>query len=238
MLKQAISVLHITNADATEAFYWGQLGFQLEFEVPARATKRDPCYMGVSRGGALLYLSGHAGDGVVGGVVYCVCDEVDALHAEFVAKNVRSTSRRWTRPGACVSYMCSIRMETASGSVRRYGLSERRRTPYRPHCGSREPRRIRPPRQPGLRSCGVRIGALRLCPRQAFIAAAFFSSNKERSCVVNSVPTGIGADSQGNRFRLSVRALDFPIVAGLAMARTGKDPGRADAGPATACRLR
>jgi catechol 2,3-dioxygenase-like lactoylglutathione lyase family enzyme len=89
VLKQAISVLHITNADATEAFYWGQLGFQLEFEVPASATKRDPCYMGVSRGGALLYLSGHAGDGVVGGVVYCVCDEVDALHAEFVAKNVR-----------------------------------------------------------------------------------------------------------------------------------------------------
>lgn len=89
MLKQAIPVLHMTNANATEAFYCGQLGFQLEFAVRASETQRDPCYMGVSRDGALLYLSGHAGDGVVVGVVYFMCDEVDALHAEFVANHVR-----------------------------------------------------------------------------------------------------------------------------------------------------
>jgi hypothetical protein len=51
--------------------------------------KRDPCYMGVARDGAVVYLSGHAGDGVVGGVVYFMSDEVDELHAEFVANNVR-----------------------------------------------------------------------------------------------------------------------------------------------------
>ncbi|MGB7759449.1 MAG: VOC family protein [Bryobacteraceae bacterium] len=89
MLKQSIPVLHITNANAAEAFYCGQLGFRREFQVPASETKRDPCYMGVSRDGAVLYLSGHAGDGVAGGVVFFLCDDVDALHAEFVAKGVR-----------------------------------------------------------------------------------------------------------------------------------------------------
>ncbi len=88
MIKQAIPVLHITNAEASEAFYCGLLGFQLEFQVPANETSRDPCYLGVSRDGAVLHLSSHAGDGVVGGVVYFLCDDVDALHAEFASKNV------------------------------------------------------------------------------------------------------------------------------------------------------
>jgi catechol 2,3-dioxygenase-like lactoylglutathione lyase family enzyme len=105
VIKQAIPVLHITNAEASEAFYCGLLGFQREFHVPANETSRDPCYLGVSRDGAVLHLSSHAGDGVVGGVVYFLCDDVDALHAEFVSKK--------TRPGACASCTCVIRMETA-----------------------------------------------------------------------------------------------------------------------------
>jgi catechol 2,3-dioxygenase-like lactoylglutathione lyase family enzyme len=88
MLQRAIPVLHMTNADATEAFYCGLLGFRLEFNVSPIETRRDPCYMGVSRDGAVLHLSSHTGDAVVGGVVYFLCDDVDALHAEFVAKNV------------------------------------------------------------------------------------------------------------------------------------------------------
>ena len=89
MLKQAIPVLRITNADAAEAFYCGQLGFRREFQVPASETKRDPCYIGVSRDGALLHLSSHAGDSAIGGAVYVMSDDVDALHAEFLARNVR-----------------------------------------------------------------------------------------------------------------------------------------------------
>jgi catechol 2,3-dioxygenase-like lactoylglutathione lyase family enzyme len=88
MLKQAIPVLHTTNADRTESFYCGLLGFRLEFQVPASETRRDPCYMGVSRDGVSLHLSSHAGDGVIGGVVYFLSDDVDALHAEFVSRNV------------------------------------------------------------------------------------------------------------------------------------------------------
>jgi catechol 2,3-dioxygenase-like lactoylglutathione lyase family enzyme len=88
LLKQAIPVLHITNADAAEAFYCQILGFHREFQLPASETKRDPCYMGLSRDGAVLHLSSHAGDGVTGGVVYFLADDVDALHAEFLAKDV------------------------------------------------------------------------------------------------------------------------------------------------------
>jgi uncharacterized glyoxalase superfamily protein PhnB len=42
----------------------------------------------VVRDGAVLHLSSHAGDGVVGGVVYFISDDVDALHAEFVGQGV------------------------------------------------------------------------------------------------------------------------------------------------------
>ena len=66
MIRQAIPVLHITNADASEAFYCGLLGFQRDFQVPASETSRDPCYLGLSRDGAVLHLSSHAGDAVVG----------------------------------------------------------------------------------------------------------------------------------------------------------------------------
>jgi hypothetical protein len=117
LLKQVIAVLHMTNANATEAFYCGRLGFQREFNVPASAAKRDPCYLGVSRDGTVLHLSSHAGDGVIGGVVYFLSDHVDALHAEFVAKNVPIHIAPVAKRGACASSMCSIRMATAFASA-------------------------------------------------------------------------------------------------------------------------
>lgn len=88
MLKQAIPVLHMTRADAAEAFYCRLLGFQLDFEVPASETTRDPCYLGIVRDGVPLHLSSHAGDGVVGSAAYLIVDDVDLLHAEFVRNNV------------------------------------------------------------------------------------------------------------------------------------------------------
>jgi len=89
VIKQAIPVLHVTNAAAAESFYCGQLGFRREFNVPASETARDPCYMGLARDGAVLHFSSHSGDGVIGGVVLFRCDDVDALHEEFVEKNVQ-----------------------------------------------------------------------------------------------------------------------------------------------------
>jgi catechol 2,3-dioxygenase-like lactoylglutathione lyase family enzyme len=69
-------------------FYCGRLGFRLDFCAAASESGRDPSYMGVSRDGAVLHLSSHAGDGVAGGVALLMCDDVDALHAEFVAQGV------------------------------------------------------------------------------------------------------------------------------------------------------
>jgi hypothetical protein len=76
-----------TKADATEAFHCERLDFQREFNVPPSETKRDPATWEFLAG-AVLYLSWHAGDGVIRGAVYFISDNVDALHAEFVASNV------------------------------------------------------------------------------------------------------------------------------------------------------
>jgi len=62
MLKQVIPVLHMTSADATERFYCSRLGFDLEFEVPASATQRDPCYLGVVRDGRPLTVAARLGE--------------------------------------------------------------------------------------------------------------------------------------------------------------------------------
>jgi hypothetical protein len=44
--------------------------------------------MGLVRDGALLHVSSFSGDGVAGGVVGIIVDDVDALHAELVARKV------------------------------------------------------------------------------------------------------------------------------------------------------
>ena len=48
----------------------------------------DPAYMGISRDGVWIVLSSFSGDGVVGGVVNLMADNIDALHEEFVAAGV------------------------------------------------------------------------------------------------------------------------------------------------------
>lgn len=88
MLKLAIPVLHVSNAVAAEEFYCQRLGFRQEFAHRGDPARPDPCYMGVTRDGIWLHLSSFSGDGVAGGVVNLVVDDVDALHDEFVSKGV------------------------------------------------------------------------------------------------------------------------------------------------------
>ena len=88
MIKGAVPLLHVSNAAAAEEFYCGKLGFRLEFAPRCRDALPDPCYMGVSRDGAWIRLSSFSGDGVVGGVVNLLVDDVDVLHTEFVGKGV------------------------------------------------------------------------------------------------------------------------------------------------------
>lgn len=122
-LKQAIPVLHTTSADAAERFYCGQLGFRLSFDVPASATRRDPCYLGVVRDGCALHLSSHAGDGIAGAVVYFLVDDVDALHADFrscdVPIHIAPVNQTWgmremyvrDRDGNSIRFGCPVASE-------------------------------------------------------------------------------------------------------------------------------
>jgi len=87
--RLAIPVLHVSSAKAAEDFYCDLLGFRRQFAYRVDESKADPCYMGLARDGAEINLSSFPGDGVCGGVVNFVVDDVDALHAELVAKQVR-----------------------------------------------------------------------------------------------------------------------------------------------------
>jgi uncharacterized glyoxalase superfamily protein PhnB len=99
MLQAALPVLHVTSSKVAEDFYCGLLGFQKEFEYRIDETKPDPCYMGVRRDRAWIHLSSFSGDGVAGGVVFVLLDDVDLLHREFVDKgvaiNLPPTDQTW-----------------------------------------------------------------------------------------------------------------------------------------------
>jgi len=88
VIKVAVPLLHVSNAAAAVEFYCNRLGFRLEFSHRPDGVETDPCYMGVSRGGVWMNLSSFSGDGVAGNVVNLMVEDVDAMHAEFVAKGV------------------------------------------------------------------------------------------------------------------------------------------------------
>lgn len=88
MIKLAIPLLHVSNAAAAEAFYCGVLGFNLEFAHGPGSAGTDPRYMGISRDGAWIHLSSFSGDGVPGGAVNLLVDDVDALYREFVGRGI------------------------------------------------------------------------------------------------------------------------------------------------------
>jgi uncharacterized glyoxalase superfamily protein PhnB len=89
VLKLAIPLLHVSSSSVAEEFYCDRLGFKREFAHRGDESKADPCYMGISRDSVWLHLSSFSGDGVSGGVANLIVDNVDALHAEFVAKGIR-----------------------------------------------------------------------------------------------------------------------------------------------------
>ena len=89
MLKLAIPVLHVSNSMAAEDFYCKRLGFRREFAHRVDDAKADPCYMGLTRDGVWLHVSSFSGDGISGGAVNLIVEDVDTLHEELVEKGVR-----------------------------------------------------------------------------------------------------------------------------------------------------
>src|SRR5687768_18536396 len=88
MFQTAIPVFHVKSSRAAENFYCRHLGFQKEFEYRIDEAKADPCYMGLRREKAWIHLSSFSGDGVAGGVVFLLVDDVDVLFLEFISYNV------------------------------------------------------------------------------------------------------------------------------------------------------
>ena len=88
MFRSATPVLRISSAVAAEEFYCKLLGFTQRFAYRFDDAQSDPCYMGLTRDGVHLHVSSFPGDGVFGGVVFLVVEDVDALHAELKAKGV------------------------------------------------------------------------------------------------------------------------------------------------------
>jgi uncharacterized glyoxalase superfamily protein PhnB len=88
MLKAAVPVLHVSSSAAAEEFYCEQLGFSKQFAYHGDDAKPDPCYMGISRDDAWIFVSSFPGDAVVGGVVYLKVDDVDQHHEELIGRGV------------------------------------------------------------------------------------------------------------------------------------------------------
>ena len=89
MFKLAIPLLHVSKSIAAEKFYCTRLGFRREFAHRSDDANPDPCYMGLTRDGVWLHVSSFSGDGISGGVANLIVEDVDALHAELLAKGVR-----------------------------------------------------------------------------------------------------------------------------------------------------
>jgi len=88
LLTLAIPLLRAANSAAAEDFYCHRLGFRREFAHRGDNATPDPCYMGITRDRVWLHVSSFSGDAVFGGVANLLVDDVDALHAEFLAKGV------------------------------------------------------------------------------------------------------------------------------------------------------
>jgi len=87
--QRVIPALRITQYARSKAFYLERLGFELEWEH--RFAPHFPVFMSIVRDGMRLFLSEHAGDCQVGGLVHFVIPDVDVWHREFQHRGVQAT---------------------------------------------------------------------------------------------------------------------------------------------------
>ena len=83
----AIPLMHVTSSKKSEAFYCGKIGFTKKWEYRPTAAD-DPAFLGLQREGVWLHVSSFSGDGVAGSVALFEVRDVDALFAEFKARDV------------------------------------------------------------------------------------------------------------------------------------------------------
>jgi uncharacterized glyoxalase superfamily protein PhnB len=91
VFKLAIPVLYVKSITVAEEFYCKRLGFTQLFAHRNDDTQADPCYMGLARDAARLHISSYPGDLGTGSGVVITIDDVDALYAELLPKDVNIT---------------------------------------------------------------------------------------------------------------------------------------------------
>lgn len=91
-LSPAIPILRIFSVDKAKEFYLDFLGFTLEWEH--RFEDNTPLYAEIKRDKLILHLSEHHGDATPGSTVFIPVENIEALHAEWIAKRYA-----YARPG-------------------------------------------------------------------------------------------------------------------------------------------
>ena len=84
--QRVMPTLRITDYLRSKMFYVESLGFHIDWEH--RFKPEFPVFMQVSRDGLAFFLTAHAGDCPVGGLVHLYVPDVDAWFAEFQGKRV------------------------------------------------------------------------------------------------------------------------------------------------------
>ena len=87
--QRVVPAFRITDSRRSKEFYLERLGFVVEWEHRFKPT--FPVFMSIARDGMQLYLTEHAGDCQVGGLVHFVVEDVKAWHQQFEARGVRAT---------------------------------------------------------------------------------------------------------------------------------------------------
>ena len=86
MPQTVIPQLRMRHADTTLPFYVQGTGFVVDWEH--RFEPGFPLFAQLTRDGQTIFLTEHSGDCEVGGAVYFIVEDVDALHRAFSAANV------------------------------------------------------------------------------------------------------------------------------------------------------
>jgi catechol 2,3-dioxygenase-like lactoylglutathione lyase family enzyme len=111
-------ILRIFDIAKADEFYLGFLGFSLDWEH--RFDDNAPLYRQVSRGGLVLHLSEHHGDGSPGAHLRIRVRGIEAFHREIGTK-----AYRYMRPG----------LETSPWNTREVGVID----PFGNHISFYEP---------------------------------------------------------------------------------------------------
>jgi catechol 2,3-dioxygenase-like lactoylglutathione lyase family enzyme len=85
-MQKVVPTLRITNYARSKAFYVDGLGFKVEWEH--RFEPQFPVFLSIKRDEMEIFLTEHAGDCPVGGLVHLYVPDVDAWYTEFQSKGV------------------------------------------------------------------------------------------------------------------------------------------------------